>query len=51
MCENVIGYLFSILNGTDPLLNALPADCPDSSYCFLVALNSAWMQVLKGRMK
>lgn len=51
MWENVIWNFFSILNSSDPLLDAIPADCPDGPCCLSVAFYFIWVQILKGRIK
>jgi len=46
VCEDVIWHLFSTLNGTDPLLNALSAKFPDGSYCFTIAFSLIGIPIL-----
>ena len=48
VCENVIGNLLSVLNGCNPLLDAIPADCPDGSHCLSVTSYFVWVHILKG---
>lgn len=47
LCENIIGHLFSIFNGIDPLLDALSADRPDGFHRLSVQLCLEWMHVLQ----
>ena len=47
VCEYIIGYLFSILNGLDPLLNTIPANFPDGSRCLAIALGFSRIPVLQ----